>query len=112
MAAFGTKRRNQILQIHVRFRGTAEVDRHPSLTASDAIDPLRTSRKGDCKATPWARSHSNLDLPAEFYHAVGRDAEELSRRQRIAVHDLKHLAPDRAHAGVRVGDNRYPADKE
>jgi hypothetical protein len=36
-----TKRRNQILKIHVRFRGTAEVDRHPSLTASDAIDPKR-----------------------------------------------------------------------
>jgi hypothetical protein len=29
-SGYGTKRRNQILQIHVRFRGTAEVDRHPS----------------------------------------------------------------------------------
>jgi hypothetical protein len=29
-------------KIHVRFRGTAEMDQHPPLTASDANDPRRT----------------------------------------------------------------------
>jgi hypothetical protein len=66
-SGYGTKRRNQILQIHVRFRGTAEVDRHPSLTASDAIDPLRTSATGGWPVRSLAHAKPIFSLGASRY---------------------------------------------
>jgi hypothetical protein len=41
-------------------------------------------------------SRSNLRLAAEFDDAVRRNAEEIGRGQRVAVHDLEQLATEAA----------------
>ena len=62
------------------------------------FDPLADITEGNRKPTPWACSHSNVDLPAELDHAVGRNTEELRRRQRIAVHEFEHSAPEKGES--------------
>jgi hypothetical protein len=62
----------------------------------------------------WLKSDSasNLGLAAKFDHAIGRDAEEVRRRERVAVHDLENPAAETAEVRMFGRDDLDTADEE
>ena len=54
----------------------------------------------------------HLHLAAEFDDAARRNVEELGRRLRVAVHEVKHLPPEATEARVPAGHDRDPSDKK
>ena len=54
----------------------------------------------------------HLHLSAELDHPARRNAEELGRRQRVAVHEIEHLPPETAEARVPAGHDRDPPDEK
>ena len=51
-------------------------------------------------------------LAAEFHDAARRNVEELGRRLRVAVREVKHLPPEATEARVPAGHDRDPSDKK
>ena len=53
----------------------------------------------------------DLDLPAEFDHAVRRNAEELRRRYRVAMHHVEDREPEAAPPRRLLEDDGDAADQ-
>src|SRR5262249_6393415 len=58
------------------------------------------------------RPQSNLDLAAELDHTIGGDAEELGRRQGVALHDPEHRDPEPLPARLAHRHDGEMADEE
>src|SRR6185437_445589 len=58
------------------------------------------------------KGKSNLDLPAQLDHAAGRNAEELGRRLRVAMHHLEHRDPEALPARPADRMDAQAADEE
>ena len=61
---------------------------------------------------PESDSGSNLGLAAKFDHAIGRDAEEVRRSERVAVHDLENPAAETTEVRMFGRDDLDPTDEE
>src|SRR5262249_54246983 len=64
------------------------------------------------RRTPAAATQLHGDLAAELDDAARRNAEELRRRQRVAVHEIEHLPPEAAEPGMPAGHDVDPPDEK
>src|SRR6202040_298646 len=71
---------------------------------------LKHLRRPPSSRPSCARLH--LHLSAELDHPARRNAEELGRRQRVAVHEVEHLPPEATEARVPAGHDRDPPDEK